>query len=58
MTLEDGAVWRQIDQEVLGKPPKAGTAVEIRKAAMGSYRMKIGGQPAIRVRRSEDSGAR
>jgi len=58
VTLEDGAVWRQIDQEILGKPPKAGTTVEIRKAAMGSYRMKVGSQPAIRVRRSEAGPAR
>jgi hypothetical protein len=53
MTLEDGAVWRQIDDQALGKPPKPGVTVEIRKAAMGSYRMKIGSQPPIRVRRSE-----
>lgn len=51
MTLEDGAVWGQIDGQSLGKPPKAGDTVEIRKAAMGSYLMKIGSQPAIRVRR-------
>lgn len=58
MTLEDGAVWRQIDDKALGKPPKAGVAVEIRKAAMGSYLMKIGAQPAIRVRRSEAGASR
>lgn len=58
MTLEDGAVWRQIDDKSLGKSPKPGAAVEIRKAAMGSYLMKIGSQPAIRVRRSETGGSR
>lgn len=51
VTLEDGAVWRQIDDRALDKPPKPGSSVEIRKAAMGSYLMKIGAQPAIRVRR-------
>lgn len=56
MTLEDGAVWRQVDDQGLGKPPQPGAAVEIRKAAMGSYLMKIGKQPAIRVRRSEAGG--
>jgi hypothetical protein len=58
MTLEDGAVWRQIDDRSLGKPPKPGATVEIRKAAMGSYLMKIGSQPPIRVRRSETAPAR
>lgn len=58
LTLEDGAVWRQLDDRTLGKPPKPGASVEIRKAAMGSYLMKIGGQPAIRVRRSEAGAAR
>lgn len=58
VTLEDGAVWRQIDDRTLGKQPKPGETVEIRKAAMGSYLMKIGSQPAIRVRRSEAAPAR
>jgi len=56
VTLEDGAVWRQIDDTMLGKPPKAGDTIEVRKAAMGSYMMKIGSQPAIRVRRMEIGG--
>lgn len=56
VTLEDGAVWRQIDDTMLGKPPKAGDTIEVRKAAMGSYMMKIGSQPAIRVRRVEVGG--
>ncbi len=51
MTLEDGAVWRQIDGMALGKPPKTGSNVSIRKASMGSYFMKVENQPAIRVRR-------
>ncbi len=58
VTLEDGAVWRQIDDRTLSKQPKPGETVEIRKAAMGSYLMKIGSQPAIRVRRSEAATAR
>lgn len=56
ITLEDGAVWRQIDDTMLGKPPKAGDTIEVKKAAMGSYVMKIGSQPAIRVRRIEGGG--
>lgn len=56
VTLEDGAVWRQIDDTALGKPPSPGDSIEIRKAAMGSYLMKIGKQPAVRVRRVESGG--
>ena len=34
----------------------AALRIEVRKAAMGSYMMKIGSQPAIRVRRIEVGG--
>ena len=49
--LEDGAVWRQIDDEELRRDPKAGQAVAIRRAALGSFFMNIDGQSAIRVHR-------
>lgn len=49
--LEDGAVWRQVDDKSLFKDPKAGSTVEIRTAAMGSYFMKVDGQMQIRVHR-------
>ncbi len=49
--LEDGAVWRQIDEEELRRDPKAGQAVAIRRAALGSFLMNIDGQSAIRVHR-------
>ena len=51
--LADGAVWRQTDTEVLAPSPRAGSKVEIKRAAMGSYLMKVDGQRPIRVRRSE-----
>ena len=49
--LEDGAVWRQIDDQELKRDPKAGQAVAIRRAALGSFFMNIDGQSAIRVHR-------
>jgi hypothetical protein len=49
--LESGAVWRQIDDNELGRPPHAGSTAEVRKAALGSFMMKLDGQPAIRVHR-------
>lgn len=49
--LEDGALWRQVDSKDIGRPPRAGSQVRIRRAALGSYFMNIDGQIAIRARR-------
>jgi hypothetical protein len=49
--LDNGAVWRQIDNYGLNREPRPGSKVEIRKAALGSFKMKVDGQPAIRVHR-------
>lgn len=51
ITLEDGAVWRQIDSISMRKSPKAGSKVEIRTAMLGSFFMKVDGQTAMRVTR-------
>jgi hypothetical protein len=50
ITLDDGAVWRQIDDGELEPPPRAGQKAMIRRAALGSYMMHINGS-AIRVHR-------
>ena len=50
LSLEDGAVWRQISGN-LDRPPKAGSKVEIRKGAIGSFLMNVDGQPSIKVHR-------
>jgi hypothetical protein len=50
LTLDDGAVWRQIDDGDLEPPPRAGEKAVIRRAALGSYMMHIEGS-AIRVHR-------
>jgi len=50
VTLADGAVWRQTDGTIaLG--PRAGGAITIRRAALGSYFMRIGKQPGVKARR-------
>jgi hypothetical protein len=51
--LADGAVWRQIDNEPISPAPRAGATVEIRRASMGSYFMKVGAARGVRARRSE-----
>lgn len=50
--LQDGAVWRQIAGD-LDYTPKAGSKVAIHKAALGSYKMSVDGQPTIKVHRDE-----
>ena len=53
ITLEDGAVWRQIDTDTLYSDPHAGSKIHIRHAALGSFLMSIDGQTSIRVHRDE-----
>jgi hypothetical protein len=50
-TLDDGAVWRQIDDGDLEPPPRPGDKAVIRRAALGSFMIKIGGKPSVRVHR-------
>ena len=49
--LETGAVWRQIDATELGEDPRPGMKAEIRRASLGSYFMKLGGQRSVRAHR-------
>lgn len=51
LTLADGAVWVQIEDMGLIRPPRAGQTIEIKKGAIGSYFGKVDGGRAIRIRR-------
>lgn len=51
VTLQDGALWSQVDNNRLAVAPRAGQRVVINRGAMGSYMMRINNQPGIRVRR-------
>lgn len=51
--LDSGATWTQVDTSPLRRTPKAGMPVTIRKAALGSFMMKIGDQHAVRAKRVE-----
>jgi hypothetical protein len=53
VVLTDGAVWRQIDSEPILRAPRAGSQIEIQKAAFGSYFLKVDGQRSVRAKRSE-----
>jgi hypothetical protein len=51
ITVEGGAVWRQIDDNEFSREPRIGAVAKIRKAALGSFFMNIDRQQAIRVHR-------
>jgi hypothetical protein len=51
VTLEEGAVWTQIDDQPLAIWPRRGTAIVIRRGLLGNFMMEVAGQPGIRVRR-------
>lgn len=50
-TLENGQVWEQVETETVQGVNALPASAEISKAAMGSFRMKIDGKRAVRVRR-------
>lgn len=52
VTLEDGSSWIQTDDKPLALGPRKGQTVLVKKAAMGSYMMRVNNQPAVRVRRT------
>lgn len=49
--LDDGAVWRQIDDNVLDHPVHAGSVAEIRRGVLGSFTIKIDGQFPFKAHR-------
>ena len=48
--LADGARWRQTDALTVYEP-KVGDKVHIRRAAMGSFFLKVGNQRSVRAQR-------
>ncbi len=51
--LEGGQVWRQVDDHALFNAPHPGSVAVIRKAALGSFAMKVDGQQQIKVHRDQ-----
>ena len=49
--LDDGSTWTQIDSTIVPLTPKHGEKVVIKRAAMGSFFMKVGKQPGFRAKR-------
>ena len=50
-TLADGSVWRSVDTSTPTFSNRAGQAVRVRRASMGSYMMSVANGPGFRVRR-------
>jgi hypothetical protein len=51
VTLEDNSIWAQTDNYPFAVDPRRGHKVKIVKAAMGSYMMRVNGQPGVRAKR-------
>ncbi len=51
LVLEDGSMWQQTDGAALAIGPRKGMTVVIKRAAFGSFKMSVDGQPAVRARR-------
>lgn len=50
-SLADGSIWEQTDQNPTRITPAAGSTAAVRRGALGSYFIKVGNSPEIRVRR-------
>ena len=51
VVLQDGGTWAQVDDNVIAVRPRAGAKVLIKRAALGSYMMRVNNQPGVRVKR-------
>jgi hypothetical protein len=51
LRLDDGSVWRQIDDSQINRTPHKGSNVVIKKGALGSFFLDVDGQPGFRAHR-------
>lgn len=49
--LKDRSVWQQTDGLRFAVEPRTGQKVTIKRAALGTYKLSVNGQPGVRVRR-------
>ena len=49
--LSDGARWAQTDDYMIARRPRANDKVIIKRAALGSFRLSVGGQPGVKAKR-------
>ena len=51
LELDTGAVWRQVDDSPMATDPRPGSKIEIRRAALGSFFIRVDGRPGFRAHR-------
>jgi hypothetical protein len=51
ITIAEGSTWLQQEGTMAAISPKPGMSVTIKRGALGSYWLKVGNQPATKVRR-------
>lgn len=51
LKLADGSVWSQVDDAMLGLPPRRGDKVIVKRGLMGSYYLQLGKQPGFKAKR-------
>ena len=49
--LTDGSTWMQTDGAPIALPPRSGDKVVVKRGALGSYILRIGSQPGLKVKR-------
>ena len=49
--LADGSIWEQTDQNSTRITPATGSSAAVRRGTLGSFFIKVGNSPEIRVRR-------
>ena len=49
--LQDGSTWVQTDNNIIAARPRVGQPVRVNRGALGTYMMRVNGQPGVRVRR-------
>ena len=49
--LEDGSTWAQTDDQPIAARPRTGQTVRVNRGVLGTFMMRVNGQPGVRVRR-------
>jgi len=49
--LADGSVWSQVDDAMLGLPPRRGDKVVVKRGSLGSFYLTVGKQPGFKAKR-------
>ena len=49
--LANGTRWTQTDDYIIARRPRANDKVLIKRAALGSFRLSVGGQPGVKAKR-------